>query len=340
MLDVFKTDAFSVLSLTDAINKEPVNIGRLGQLGIFRASGVTTTRIAIEEKDGVFRLIGPTPRGGPGETMPKPLRSARPFIVPHFQIDDAIMADEVQGVRAFGSETEVEMVATKVSERLNIAAQQLRNTQELSRLGAIKGIVTYADGSTLDLFDEFDVSANSTVFFNFASNPALGVLRGQVSGMIRTIAAALGGTPFSGVHVMCGDTLFDDVLAARDRLTTIISSDGDMPVITRNVVTGSGLRVVDFLGVTWENYRGYEEDGDPLIAADKGYAIPLGVPGLFRTYYAPADYIETVNTVGRELYAKQIEMRNGKGVELESQMNALDICTRPKALVTVDNGAS
>jgi hypothetical protein len=28
------------------------------------------------------------------------------------------------------------------------------------------------------------------------------------------------------------------------------------------------------------------------------------VPGLFRTYYAPADYIETVNTIGQRLYVK------------------------------------
>ena len=57
------------------------------------------------------------------------------------------------------------------------------------------------------------------------------------------------------------------------------------------------------------------------------------MPGLFRTYYAPADYIETVNTIGRRLYAKQYDMPNGKGVHLDTQMNALNICTRPKVLI-------
>jgi len=33
------------------------------------------------------------------------------------------------------------------------------------------------------------------------------------------------------------------------------------------------------------------------------------VPGLFRTVYAPADYIETVNTQGQRLYGKQYEMQ-------------------------------
>ncbi len=61
--------------------------------------------------------------------------------------------------------------------------------------------------------------------------------------------------------------------------------------------------------------------------------FPIGVPGLFRTVYAPADYIETVNTQGQRLYGKQWEMQNGKGVNLEFQMNALQYCTRPRVLI-------
>ena len=61
--------------------------------------------------------------------------------------------------------------------------------------------------------------------------------------------------------------------------------------------------------------------------------MPSGVPGLFRTVYAPADYIETVNTPGQRLYGKQWEMQNGKGVNLEFQMNALHYCTRPRVLI-------
>jgi hypothetical protein len=57
------------------------------------------------------------------------------------------------------------------------------------------------------------------------------------------------------------------------------------------------------------------------------------VPGLFRTAYAPADYVETVNTLGRQMYAKQYEMANGKGIHIDTQMNALNYCTRPKALI-------
>jgi hypothetical protein len=52
MLGVFKQDAFSVTSLTDAVNKVPFVPGRLGQMGLFQETPITTTTIAIEQKDG------------------------------------------------------------------------------------------------------------------------------------------------------------------------------------------------------------------------------------------------------------------------------------------------
>ncbi|MFM8745984.1 MAG: major capsid protein, partial [Aestuariivirga sp.] len=58
-----------------------------------------------------------------------------------------------------------------------------------------------------------------------------------------------------------------------------------------------------------------------------------GVPGLFKTLYAPADYIETVNRPGQRLYAKQWQKPNDKGVNVEFQMNALHYCTRPRVLM-------
>ena len=70
-----------------------------------------------------------------------------------------------------------------------------------------------------------------------------------------------------------------------------------------------------------------------FIDTNKTHIFPVGVPGLFRTVYAPADYVETVNTMGQRLYAKQYEMPNGKGVNLDVQMNNLEYCTRPKVLI-------
>lgn len=100
MLDIFNNEAFSVTSLTDAINELKFKPGRIGEMGLFSVSGVDTTTIAIEKKGEILTLVPPTPRGGPGVTLAKGKRELRKLDVPHFEVNDAVMAEEVQGVRA------------------------------------------------------------------------------------------------------------------------------------------------------------------------------------------------------------------------------------------------
>lgn len=341
MLDVFNQDAFRVVPLTDAINNLKFVPGRIGQLGLFQESGVATTAVALEQQDGILSLVSPTPRGGPGVTLPKNKRAMRSVAVPHFEINDAVMAEEVQGVRAWGSETAVEMVQDKVAARGLIHSQSHEATHEYARIGAIKGIVTYADGSTLNLFTEFGVSQETEVAFDLsAASPANGVLRKKCAAVTRQIANILDGVPFTGIHSFCGDAFFDDLLAHKE-VTESYKGTSMASVLREGYVLPNGNKIYgafEFGGIVWENYRG-AVGGTSFVNTDKCHIFPTGVPGLFRTYYAPADYVETVNTLGRRLYVKQYQMPNGKGVYLDSQMNVLDLCTRPKALIQGKRGS-
>lgn len=335
MLDIFNDDAFSVVSLTDAINKLKFVPGRIGALGLFQESGVSETKIAIEERDGVLKLVAPTPRGGPGHTLDKSLRTMRSLVVPHFEINDAVMAEEVQGVRAWGSETMTETVQGKVAERLQIHSQSMEATHEYSRIGAIKGVVTYADGSSLNLFTEFGVSQIAEIDFDLDNaTPTAGSLRKACAGVTRSIAGVLEGVPFSGVHAFCGDAFFDDLIAHTEVRSTYLQQQEASQLRAGYIDDGAGgsYGSFNFGGITWENYRG-SVDGTDFIDTNKCHLFPVGVPNLFRTYYAPADYIQTVNTLGQRMYAKQYVMPNDKGIHLDSQMNSLDICTRPRALL-------
>lgn len=335
MLDVFNNSAFGVVPLTDLINKLKFVPGRVSSMGLFMTSSISTTAVAIEEKNGVLVLVPPTPRGGPGITIEKPKRGIRLISVPHFEINDAIMAEEVQGVRAWGSETAVETVMGKVAERGVVHAQSMSATEEFARVGAIKGIVTYADGTTTNLFTEFGVSAQATIDFNLdAGSPVLGALRAQCAAIYRLIAASLGGTPYSGVHCLCGDAFFDALIAHAEVRATYLNQTEARQLRTSYVNSGQSgaFGTFEFGGITWENYRGKVGETD-YIATDEAYFFPLGAPGLFKTVYAPADYIETVNKPGQRLYLKQYAMPNDKGVHFDTQMNALSYCTRPSALV-------
>ncbi|MGA8992368.1 MAG: major capsid protein [Rhodoplanes sp.] len=132
ILDVFSSDAFSFVTLTDSINKLPFVPGRLGALGLFTEAPVPTTSIALEEQAGILTLVNPTPRGGPGETRPKPLRRARVLKVPHYQLDDNVLAEEVQNVREFGPQMQPRSVETYLSSRMEMFTAQLDATTEFS----------------------------------------------------------------------------------------------------------------------------------------------------------------------------------------------------------------
>lgn len=335
MLDIFNNEVFSVTSLTDAINELKFKPGRIGELGIFSTEGVDTTTIAIEKKGDILTIVPPTPRGAPGTTIAKERRDLRALMIPHFEINDAVMAEEVQNVRAFGTERALETVMMKVGQRQQTHVINFAVTEEHARMGAIKGIVTYADGSTLNLFNEFGVTPLPTVDFDLdnASAPD-GSLRKKCADIIRKMSEALGGIPFSGVHGVVGDNFFDDLLSHPEVRETF-KGWSEAQILREGYVgpNRSVYGIFEFGGIVFENYRGAVVDGKAFIDTDEAHLFPTGVPGLFKTAYAPADYIDTVNTLGQRLYTKQYRMPNEKGIHLDTQMNALQYCTRPRVLI-------
>jgi hypothetical protein len=337
ILNIFSQDAFSVMRLTDALREIKYTPSRIGQLGLFQSTSVDTLDIAIEkDKQQNQILIGSSPRGGPGQTFGKNKRSLRTLRVPHFQVDDAIMADEVQQVRAFGQEVAVERLQQKIADRALEASQGFALTEEYHRLSIIKsGNLLDANGDVIfNYFTEFGESAPAEIDFDLDNaNPAEGALRKKCAGVIRQMGTILDGLPYTGIHAFCGDAFFDDLIAHPEVRETY-KGYAEASTLRAAYASANGQQnsygSFEFGGITFENYRG---GGSISVDTNKCHIFPLGVPGLFRTAYAPADYIETVNTQGQRLYGKQWEMPNGKGVNLEFQMNALQYCTRPRVLI-------
>lgn len=332
ILDVFKQDAFSVVSLTDAINEVEFIPGAAGREVDWVESGVPTTTIAIERKGESLVLVDPTPRGSPGTAIAKPKRDIRNLAVPHYEVQSSVMADEIQGVRAFGQESEVEVIQTKVNERMREMVQlSIDPTLEYQRIGAVKGIILNGNGDTLyNLFDEFGVTQDAEIGFDVVTdNSATGGLRKKVNAALRLLATNLKGTPFRGVKAFCGDTFYDALVTNKEVVQTYLNWTAAADL--RGNAMGP-YEAFPWAGITWINYRG-AVGATAFVDATKCHIFPVGVPGLFRTVYAPADYVETVNTNGLPRYARQYEMQNGKGIHLDAQSNALNYCTRPKALL-------
>ncbi|EYR81850.1 major capsid protein [Shinella sp. DD12] len=132
MLNIFKDDAFSLTSLTDSINEIEYRSSRIQELGLFEEKAVATTTIAIERIGDKIQLVPPAPRGGKGDVKEKQKATAKPFAIPHFPREWSVLADEVQNVRAFGSESEVETVMSVVLDKIMDNMADIDVTHEYS----------------------------------------------------------------------------------------------------------------------------------------------------------------------------------------------------------------
>lgn len=328
-MNIFDDDAFSLVSLTAAINKEKYRPGQVSATGIFNEDGVTTTTVYIEQRDGKLGLVEPSERGGPGETTSDEDRDMVPFRVPHYERDDAMLADEVQNVRAFGSEGDsVETIENRVTRKLARHGQDLTMTLEHQRVGAIKGIVTTKGGRVLEnLYTRFGIATPAAVSLELDVEAT--DVGSVVDGVRYSIEDSLDES-YDGLHAFTGRDLHTQLWRHKSVKETLLSHAGAIEL--RMAVPD----VFEFGGITWERYRTGQaaktDLGSAYIAADEARVVPVGVPDLFITRFAPADYEDTVNTIGLPLYARQFPMLNGKGRNLEIQMNAISLCTRPEVL--------
>jgi hypothetical protein len=333
-MDVFNSDAFSLVSMTAAVEKMPFIPGFLGSLGIFGAGeGVATDVVSIERKDHVLTPIKTSPRGTEppmGSTEKPKLRS---FSIPRVAKSDQVFAREIQGVRAFGTESELLTAATLITQKQVKLRQEQELTMELHRLGAAQGILLDTDGSTLyNFFTEFGISQPAEIDFNLDNaTPTEGDLTNAIRAVKRAIIRGLGAAYNPGVRIlaMCGDTFFD-------QFTTHL----DVRVTYKNWEAAQALRTADvfstfrFGDIDWINYQGTDDNSTVAIATGQVKFIVTGVPGLYRRLNGPGEDMETVNTIGRPIYSNLVrDLKRNQWVQPEIFSYPLHMCTRPEILL-------
>lgn len=331
MNNPFENPAFSMSALTAAINILPNNYGLMDSMGLFPSKPVRFRSVVVEEKNGILTLLPTMPVGSPGTVGKRGKRKLRSFAIPHIPHDDVVLPEEVQGIRAFGSDSELQTVASVMAEHLQTMRNKHAITLEHLRMGALKGIILDADGSELyNLFDLFDITPKVV---NFQLGSAATDIKKKCLDLKRYLEKNLKGERMNGVHCLVSEEFFDaftsheKVVAAYDRWQDSFALRSDMR---------SGFT---FAGITFEEYAGEASDGDDnvhrFIEAGEGHAFPLGTVDTFATYFSPADFNETANTLGQPLYAKQEPRKFERGTDIHTQSNPLPMCHRPAVLVKV-----
>lgn len=325
--------ALGVLSfdaLNAYINNLPRISTRLADMRLFQEDGLVGTTIVKVGINGTKLVLVPNvPRGAPGQ--PKGLERGKVKLLEttHLPQNSTVMADQLLGVYD-PTDPEGANVAAVVNALQVVHKRDLDFTIEYHRMGALQGKLLDADGSVIiDFYEEFGVKQ---VVIGMELNKDDTKVRAKCIAIKRAIEAKLGGIPYTGVHVFCSAGFFDaltdhpDVQKAYERWQDGAALRDD---VRKGFVFGD---------ITFEELQG-NTGGDLALVDGEAIAFPLGVPDMFLTRFAPADYLETVRGIGLPYYTKTAPMRMNKGIQLESQSNPLNINTRPDAVIRLKAGA-
>ncbi len=309
-MDIFNNSAFSMTSLTGAVSKVGFKPQLLGQLGLFEPMPVRSRTVFVDRRNGKMRLIGTSPTGAPPKELQVDPRNAVPLKTTRLAEGFTLYAEEIQGIRAFGSETELAQVQGEYLRRMSSVRDDMDLTHEFHRLGALQGLLLDADGTTViyDYFSEFGVSQPAVIDFDLDNaNPARGALRKKCAEVIRGMKRSAGGnwTPGTKVHSLVGDAFYDDLISHAEVEKTYLNW-----AAAADLRQDRSFEAFTFGGITWHNYQGTDDNSTVAINPDEAKFFPVGAKDVFKKAMAPAEFGPYVNTLGQDTYAINIPDRD------------------------------
>jgi len=331
-MDIFNNSAFSMTSLSGVVNKLDYQPQLLGELGIFEPMPVRTRTVFVDRRDGVLTLIPTSPTGAAPSELAGDDRDAVPLKTTRLAKGFTLYAEEIQGIRAFGSETELEQVQGEYLRRMARVRADTELTHEYHRLGALQGKLLDADGTSViyDYFDKFGVTEAAAV--NFELTTATTDVRGKCAQVVRAMARSAKGvfTPATQVHSLVGDTFYDLLINHEQVRKTF-----EGWAAAADLRQGAAFNAFTYGGITFHNYRGTDDGSSVAIAATEAKFFPVGASGVFKKAMAPAEFGPYVNTLGMDTYGINIPDRDRQAwTRGEIYSYPLYLVQRPEVLRT------
>lgn len=305
------------VELTDILVEIPRNQGIFDQLGVFEDVYVTQKKIEIQRSTWANHLVKDKNwEAKPDTLVSRPVKGFIQASIPNMQLLDAIKPQDIDGVAKVDSIAEaagLEEVMDVRVEKLAALNGAFDDTHEAARMQLLKTGTVYAPagtlatsyGDTIDFYQEMGVTRQSfAIPLTGSSDP-----RTAVSNIIKAMKLALRNAPTRGGYrelvILAGTNLFNAVVTNPfvTEVTKYYSQDlSRLLTGTAQQATGYdtyfqevvvwGIRFID---VGAGGYTSPDGTFTQWIDDDAGIALPTGVRGMFKTYYAPANKFSSVN---------------------------------------------
>lgn len=338
VFDALRSDAFSLTSMTKGINILPVTQQSLGRDGLFPFEGIDSRSVQIEYKQNVVSLLPFAPMGTLGVAQDDPTRIVRAFVVPFIPHTTTVYAQQLIGIRKFGTTDQMESVQERIQLEMSRHKANHELTWEYLRASALCGLVRDAQsGATiLNYFTEFGL-AEDTFTFAFSAAPATIVdptpeaaLQAKCREVKDAVGMALGGpTGTCEVGALVDDTFFNNMM-----LSPGVRSAWNDQQNFRRQGSDPGDDIFYWGGITWKRYRTAVGANNFFGGTNVARFYPMGTAaqGIFQQYGAPGPSMEAVNTIGLPMYASQEILAHQAGIQLHTNSSPLMICKRPGCL--------
>ncbi|UYP67600.1 major capsid protein [Thalassobacter stenotrophicus] len=327
----FDAGGYSLAEMTQAINILPNLYTRLGQIGLFRFEGVTQRSVVIEQREGVLSLLPSVPLGAPATVGTREQRSMRSFALPWIPHDDVILPADIQGMPALGVSDAADPLVEVMNRKLTLMRRKHAQTREYMEMNALRGIVKDGAGTTLyNYFTEFGLEP---IEVDFVFGTAGTNIQSKVRSILRAIEDNLLGETMTTAHALISSEFFDKLIShpKTEEAYKYFSANGGQPL------REDMRRAFPFAGMLFEEYNGSvtlsNGTTERLIPAGEGIAFPLGTFDTFTTYGGPANLLETANTVGLPLYARQQIDSKGRWIDLMTEASTLPVNKRPRLAI-------
>lgn len=329
---------YTTEQLSAAIMKRDNEYGLLNGMGLFQEVGISDRHVKVEIGKQTLSLIPTSPIGTPAPAADTPDES-NIRILPTFRHARmaTVLAEEVQGVRRFGSNDMVETVDQKVMERLDKLQREHRQTKEFLRWAALRGNVVDPDGERV-LYNTYTLMGETQKEIDWDLNDAAEVdpiQDGNTELLDYFEENALGET-INGVVMFCSPG-YHNALRKNKAFREAFTYFAGQPNPNRESLHVPFL----FKDVLYVRHIGKasfkKKDGSivthKFIPDNEAIAVPLGTNETFGTFFGPGEFADAVNTIGQEMYVKPDVMKLDMGLELHSFAYQLNIVLQPRLVV-------
>lgn len=346
-----------LVDLTETINVIPNSWGLFNQLGIFDTERKSLKTVQVPRTTWDEGLIPDRNWDERNSANRGPTRSYLTAPIPHFPLDDYITPNDIDGKVAFTeiyAGTQIETVAATRARKMMGIRMNHALTLEAARAQLITTGTVYAPsgtlrqsyGATINWYQEFGVT-RTELTMPLADDTA------NVLASIEPILAAAQDGLMSGAIIermvaVASPTFFNALIshpAVVDSYKYFAQTQGQSILNGRLTANVYGLdaryRTFEYGGILWIEYRGSYVDRNtgvtvPYIPVGDAYVFPqVASDAMFKTYFAPANRFDTINTVAQEAYFFEYMGEKQDKIEIMTESNFMNAILRPQALIRV-----